>query len=267
MKAMQPHSRPHGLAKYQHVAGVLRDRIRSGEYEPGARLPTEPQLEEEFPAYDRSTIRRGLALLRQEGLVNSEQGRGVFVRQTRLLRHPLLDVLRAEYLRDQAGDSADRGLFELGTDAPDEHTEVFIDYTQVPANADLAEQFGIASGTDLLCRKYTFVVDKAVHQITRSYILWSMAENTTLASQDNERQGRGTFTQLAEINVVVDSVSVDLSARMPAPDEAAALNSDEGIPVLIDRRRCLADGTVVCVADTLTPADRIMYGVDLDMAG
>src|SRR5699024_406801 len=116
-------SRPPGVAKYQHVATVLRERVRSGEYAPGDPLPAEPKLIDEF-GYDRSTIRRGLALLRQEGLITSEQGRGVYVRQAQTVRHELVQVLRAEYEHVKAGKHPSRGLFELNTGVHDDALDV-----------------------------------------------------------------------------------------------------------------------------------------------
>src|SRR5690625_5408085 len=67
-------TRPYGMPKYQHAAAVLRAEVQSGVYAAGESLPSETKLVERFN-YDRSTIRKALAQLRQEGLVISEQGR------------------------------------------------------------------------------------------------------------------------------------------------------------------------------------------------
>ncbi|WP_326689483.1 MULTISPECIES: GntR family transcriptional regulator [unclassified Streptomyces] len=56
------------------VADTLRERIRSGEFEPGDRLPTQRQLETEF-GVGRSAVREALAALTQEGLLDNV-GRG-----------------------------------------------------------------------------------------------------------------------------------------------------------------------------------------------
>lgn len=62
------------------VIEALRARIRSGEVRPGDRLPTEPQLTEEF-GVSRTVIREAIAGLRADGLVEPRQGVGVFVRE------------------------------------------------------------------------------------------------------------------------------------------------------------------------------------------
>lgn len=63
---------------WRQVAAILRRRIRAGEIPPGRVIPSEPQLEQEL-GIARGTIRKGIALLRSEGLVVTVQGRGTYV--------------------------------------------------------------------------------------------------------------------------------------------------------------------------------------------
>jgi DNA-binding GntR family transcriptional regulator len=65
-------------AAYRQLATLLRDRIRTGDLAPGQRMPSEKDLHDEF-GLARETIRRGLAVLRAEGLVEVRQGHGTFV--------------------------------------------------------------------------------------------------------------------------------------------------------------------------------------------
>lgn len=65
-------------APYLQLARILRDRISSGEIEPGRRLPSLMELEQEFPLA-RNTIRKALDVLKAEGLVVASPGRGLFV--------------------------------------------------------------------------------------------------------------------------------------------------------------------------------------------
>lgn len=60
------------------LARRLRHSIESGELRPGEQLPTQQEL---CTAYgvSRSVVREALSLLKSEGLVNSQQGRGQFV--------------------------------------------------------------------------------------------------------------------------------------------------------------------------------------------
>jgi GntR family transcriptional regulator len=65
---------------YHQLARKLRERIISGMYSPGATIPTEPQLCEEF-GMSRITVRQAVSILENEGMVQRQQGRGTFVRE------------------------------------------------------------------------------------------------------------------------------------------------------------------------------------------
>jgi len=68
-------------AAYRQLAGILRDRIRSGALRPGQRMPSEKDLHDEF-GLARETVRRAMAVLRAEGLIDVRQGHGTFVAET-----------------------------------------------------------------------------------------------------------------------------------------------------------------------------------------
>lgn len=63
---------------YIQVASVMRQRIDSGHWVEGDKISTLEELEQEF-AVARVTIRQAIELLREEGLLNAQQGRGTFV--------------------------------------------------------------------------------------------------------------------------------------------------------------------------------------------
>jgi hypothetical protein len=63
---------------YREVYTVLKGRILSGDYAPGARIETEEELRTQFGA-SRVTVRQGLALLVAERLIERRHGHGTFV--------------------------------------------------------------------------------------------------------------------------------------------------------------------------------------------
>jgi GntR family transcriptional regulator, transcriptional repressor for pyruvate dehydrogenase complex len=63
----------------EHVIAALRAQIVGGEIAPGQKLPTESQLTETF-GVSRTVVREAIASLAADGLVESRQGAGVFVR-------------------------------------------------------------------------------------------------------------------------------------------------------------------------------------------
>lgn len=63
---------------YIQVASVMRQRIENGHWLEGDKISTLEELEAEF-GVARVTIRQAIELLRDEGLVDAQQGRGTFV--------------------------------------------------------------------------------------------------------------------------------------------------------------------------------------------
>ncbi len=63
----------------ERVFTALRGQVVGGDIAPGQKLPTESQLTETF-GVSRTVIREAITLLAADGLVESRQGAGVFVR-------------------------------------------------------------------------------------------------------------------------------------------------------------------------------------------
>jgi len=66
------------LPLYQQIADELRQNIQESVFKIGDRLPTETELSERFEV-NRHTLRRAMEVLRHEGIVDVERGRGTFV--------------------------------------------------------------------------------------------------------------------------------------------------------------------------------------------
>src|SRR5450432_476026 len=102
--------------KYARVIAEVQRRIESGEYPPGSLLPSEHQLSDEF-GIARPTVVRALRVLRQERWIETQQGKGSFVRG----RPALAEVAaqrrgQAELDRDESREAGD--VITTGTAAP-----------------------------------------------------------------------------------------------------------------------------------------------------
>ena len=69
---------PSPLPKYHQLSDILRQKIVSGTFIVGAKLPTENRLCEEYQV-SRGTVRKAYDILEQDGLIRREQGSGIFV--------------------------------------------------------------------------------------------------------------------------------------------------------------------------------------------
>jgi DNA-binding GntR family transcriptional regulator len=111
---------------YVQIADALRMRIASGDLAPGALLPSEAALCEEF-AVVRNTVRRALAMLEGEALIKTLPGKGRVVCGDAPTQYEYRRI--ASDLRDQI----ESGAFRSGD--------------LLPSEAALVERYGVARGT------------------------------------------------------------------------------------------------------------------------
>ena len=68
-----------GTPVWRQLAAILRAMIESGEIGKGKLLPSQRTLMQRYEVSD-GTVKRALALLREEGLIETEIGRGTYVK-------------------------------------------------------------------------------------------------------------------------------------------------------------------------------------------
>lgn len=66
---------------WKAIANALRSDLAEGRYRPGDKLPTEAALADRF-GVNRHTVRHGMSVLIEEGLVRTRRGAGAFVAAT-----------------------------------------------------------------------------------------------------------------------------------------------------------------------------------------
>lgn len=240
-------------ALYKQVAAAIRDAIASGEFPPGAPLPSEAQLIARYRV-SRPTVRNAIAALRTEGLIEVIHGKGSFVRGAQA---PVLTVART-ISRDDAGN------FTTGQDAwkPAEEPTVYRTKTTVTTGALLALGEGEALfGVDRLLTDPT-TGTRALH---RTLIPFATAEGTALAEHPD--------AEPAEIYTLLAEAGHDLSwaettrARMPLPDERATLQLADAVPVIHTTRTTLGrDDRPLIVEELTASGDRaqLTYRITAD---
>jgi GntR family transcriptional regulator len=210
--------RPDREAKYQQVADRLRGAIQSGELRPGEALPTEKQLAERY-GVSRPTIRAALGLLRTEGLVDARQGSGAFVRLRRAPRR--VPIPRLPDAGGGPGSRDGRSITEAGP------TTVW---------GEIASLLGVDEGAQAFVRRgVVTTAEGEPRELVANYF--------PLVQKPPQRNP--------------DRMASVISARMPSPDEASALATPPGVPLLA---MLLAsydeDGDPIQVMETVWPADR-----------
>ncbi|NJQ00569.1 GntR family transcriptional regulator [Streptomyces zingiberis] len=205
-------------ALYQQVAAAIRDAITTGEFPPGAPLPSETQLIARY-GVSRPTVRNAIAALRTEGLIEVIHGKGSFVRST---ANPVLTLERT-VTRDQAGN------FTTGHEAwkPAEEPTVHRTTTTATTGPLLGLDEGEALfGVDRLLTDPT-TGTRALH---RTLIPFTTAEGTDLAENPDAAPER-IYALLTEAGHHL-SWTETTRARMPLPDERTTLQLADAVPVI-----------------------------------
>jgi len=211
-------------AVYRQVADMLREKIQRGELEPGDRLPSESELAEHFNL-TRMTIRHAIQDLKNEGLVISEHGRGVFVRAAPPVRRLAADRFarrhrqagKAAFLAEaeQSGHMADVDRIEVG---------------YMPATADVAHRLKVSEGARVVRRSRRYLANgRPVEQAT-SYVPADVAAGTAI-EQLNTGPG-GIYARMEEAGHTLSHFVEEVSARMPSPEERRSLDMSPGVPVI-----------------------------------
>ena len=139
---------------YKKVYEALRERIADKTYDVGAFLPPEPELEKQF-GVSRTTVRRAIGLLVQDGFLSVKQGSGTSV----ISRKATQSFNRFTSISETL---AQKG-HKIGLKSS--YTE------RVKADERLATLLDVAVGTPLICVHRIKTADGKSVCIMRNYIL------------------------------------------------------------------------------------------------
>jgi GntR family transcriptional regulator len=233
---------------YRQIADQLRAAIEAGELGPGDRLPSESELMRRHDVA-QGTVRNALSVLRGEGLILAEHGRGVFVRERPRLRRLAHDRFARRHR--EAGKAA--YLAEAETESVKPSVDVYYVGAE-NASDDIAHRLGVSQGEKVLARRRRYLSDGRPTELATSYIPWGLAEGTPMMDE-NPGPG-GVYARIEEAGHRLDHFDEEVSARMPTPEEARALRLAAGAPVLtLIRTAYDIDGQAVKVCDTVMSAD------------
>jgi DNA-binding GntR family transcriptional regulator len=226
--------------KYAQVIAEIQRRISEGEYAPGTLLPSEHQLMDEF-GVSRPTIVRALMWLRQDGWIETQQGRGSFVRG----RPALAGVQRTR--------PAENAL---------ELPETALSGQLVQAGVKLAPAYvttllGLKAGTKAFLRQRLLSEDDGTPvELASIWLPLEIAAGTDLASPELLGESIRHHLQSRK-KLRLDHAVERISARKPVGEEAALLGVAADAPVLnVIVTAYDATSEPVQVTDIVLPGDR-----------
>jgi GntR family transcriptional regulator len=218
------------------LAQELRTRIRAGEWRPGERMPSEPELARRRTV-SRSSMRAAITVLEEEGYVSRRHGSGTYVTHRPALPN---DLGRNFGVSTQiASTGLQPGAVQEGTGA-------------VHAPAAVAEALGVAEGELVSSlRRVRTANGRRVVDATD----WCRIEH--LAPEELPSIGEGSiYAALADRGLAVDhgiaqltpcNAEGEVAERLGVPTGALLLTIDQvdrtadGVAVLVSREHHLAD--------------------------
>lgn len=205
-------------ALYQQVAAEIRSGIASGEIKPGSPLPSETQLIDRYKV-SRPTVRKAIAILRAEGLIEVVHGKGSYVR--RIPAPPL--TLERTITRSGKSFTTDHGVW-----VEEREPTVYRTRTTGVTGAPL----GLDEGEDL------FGVDRALSDPTtgaralyRVLIPLATADQAPALAEAPDVAPERVYAALTTAGHKL-TWSETVRARMPQADEREALQLPDATPVV-----------------------------------
>lgn len=233
---------------YYQLENLLREKINSGSFAPGDRLPTESDLIVEY-GVSRITVRQALQALADEGLIERRQGRGTFIAERRTRKRKFAGVTHLTGSLDE--------LIEMGRETPVQLLEM----NRVEADVHEAELLGLKKGEPVYRIKRLRLRDDQPYSLILNYLPAEIGARLT-----REELSHGVLLQLLEtkFGLHLTEARQQITAELADPYVAQLLKTRVGAPLLaIERTVYDQTGRPVEYVHTLYRSDLYSYSVFL----
>ncbi|EGU31067.1 DNA-binding transcriptional repressor MngR [Vibrio ichthyoenteri ATCC 700023] len=212
------------LPMYRQIADAIRAKISSGDYKVGEALPTEAQLREEF-SVSRVTVRQAIKLLVENGELESKQGSGTYVTESKVN----YDIYQQSSFAEKWShlDSVTRSdvlAFEIQS-----------------ASLTMAEHLDITEGDRVFYVKRVRYVDDNPITVEETWLPTEMFPDLTYQVMQGSKYD---FIEKHK-GLIIDRSEQEIIPVLPPADIAELLAIDPTLPIIEKRTRShLIDDTI-----------------------
>ncbi|WP_019850413.1 GntR family transcriptional regulator [Desulfitobacterium sp. PCE1] len=194
---------------YFQLAEDLKEKILAGELKPGDALPSETQLGEQY-RISKMTVRNGLRLLAQEGLIKSFRGKGNFV------AHPNLSELILK-------------LSDPGLESSRSYDAKLLAINVISAEDGVALRLQIKPGSKLIRFRRLLLMDKEPVAVENRYLTYQRGQ--PLVEQEIKY---ADFPEAVakHTGIITEGNQVTISAVSLNQEDSELLETSSGIPAL-----------------------------------
>lgn len=230
-------------AAYRQHADTIRERIRSGTYAPGSRLPTDDDLAAELGT-NRGTLAQAMTLLATEGLVIRAKGAGTTVNKI------IGKILRAVPDRYEATfRERGKGAFDVEVTEQGHNPRWETSVTEAPAPERFADLLGTGECTIRTRRMYA---DDVAVQFAVTYAPGDVSSAAGITTADTGTGGM--ISRMAAAGHTQAEMVEEIDVRSPTEDEAAFLGLTEDHRVYeVLHTATTADGRTVEITQHVMP--------------
>lgn len=189
---------------YAQLTNIIRRLIAEGAFRPGDQLPSEAQLCRRY-GISPMTVRRSINLLADQGVINTAQGRGTFVKPLELSTANFdLQELKDLFVN---GSAADVKLLDVRVVSADERT---------------ARKLNIAEGDPTIYIRRLFTREEQPVFYHRAYLIYDPSRPIVEAEMDvTSLQGLFAYAD----NSLLKWGRLSIEAALMNPEEAELLRS------------------------------------------
>ncbi|MEX5635907.1 GntR family transcriptional regulator [Parafrankia sp. FMc2] len=242
---------------YQRIAAILREEIESGTYQPGDRLQPQRALQARFGVASE-TMRRAMDQLQAEGIVVARGQAGTYVQERPSVRRVSTEFHRRA--RPASGESTSpfaRSVAATSGRASWDHVSV-----RETADEAVAARLDIEVGSAVMATRYLYRYDGTPIQTATSWEPLALTEGTSIELPE-EGAAVGVVARFDLIDLHIDSVVEELTARPPTADEVQALELPPGVSVMQQQRTYYVGDQAVETANIVMAGHRTVVAYRL----
>ncbi len=231
--------------KWRDIRAEIEQDIMDGVLEPGAKLPTEPELVAVYAA-GRHSIRRAVAELAKEGFLSVEQGRGTFVQPHTLLEYSV--GTRTRLHKNLGAQGVDVAGEALGAERLD-------------ATKRVAENLWLEIGAPVIATRRMTLADGVPVSFGTLY-----HDAARFPDFPERRRAMGSVSSVYKSYGIADYLrgSTQLHARPARAVEAQQLRQHPDMPVIVVRAiDTLKDGTPIAFSQVIWSAARVKFTIPM----
>jgi GntR family transcriptional regulator len=233
------------LPYYIQLIDILREKVQSGQWNPGLQIPGEQELCELY-GVSRTVVRQALRELELDGMITRRKGKGTFIAPPKI-GEGLVQKLTGFYQ-----DMVERGLRPM--------TRV-LHQNVVPATDKVARFLTVPVGEQVVDLLRVRSLNDEPIQLTTSYIPLSICP--ALATVDLTNRSLYEFME-TQCGVFIAKGKRYVEAVLANEAEAAILGIERGAPLLmLDSISYSENGQVVEYYHALHRGDRSRFEVEL----